>query len=185
MKGNTLKPGKHRKKPMPSAAVGVKLRYFEEPIANVDELDLLAAPPLPGKTHPRQAMADVVPTSDDEVRMALHHPSESTAIEFESDPDAADAAADLASDLGAEFLEAATRGQDVSDVILEHDQDSTDEFIISDEEPGGRKMRGSSDLLREFGGGRRQEKSPSVPPRRAKAAGRSAPSGRSARARAR
>jgi hypothetical protein len=165
----------------------MKPRYFEEPVTNVDELDLLTSPPLPGKTHPRQAMADVVPTADDDVRMPHHHPSESTAVEFESDPEAADAAADLASELGTDFLEAATRGRDLSDVILEREQEGSSEFIVSEEEGGDMEARESSDFLEALGGNPRRARAPSASPSRARVAGRSAPSGpgRSARPRTR
>ncbi len=65
----------------------------------------------------------MIPTLDDEVRGYHHHPNDAGCTEFEVNLDAADAAADLASDLGAEFLEGAARGQDVSDVVMSHDDD--------------------------------------------------------------
>lgn len=85
--------------------------------------------------HPRKEISDVVPTLDDEVRRYHHHPNDAGCIEFETNPDSADAAADLASDLGAEFLEGATKGQDLSDVAMSH-EDSEGElpFLLEDEE---------------------------------------------------
>jgi hypothetical protein len=93
------------------------------------------APPLRGKVHPRSEINDVVPTLDDEVRRYHHHPNDAGSIEFETNPDAADAAADLASDLGSEFLEGATRGQDISELAMLHD-DSDGElpYLLEDDD---------------------------------------------------
>lgn len=81
-------------------------------------------PPLHGKTNPRDVMDAAVPTLDDEHRSYRHHPSENEAIEFEIDPLAGDAAADLAADFGSQFLEGATRGEDLSAIALELDDAS-------------------------------------------------------------
>jgi hypothetical protein len=85
--------------------------------------------------HPRRELSDVVPTLDDEVRRYHHHPNDAGCTEFETNPDVADAAADLASDLGAEFLEGATRGQDLSDVVMSY-EDSEGElpYLLENEE---------------------------------------------------
>ncbi|WP_437581360.1 hypothetical protein [Sorangium sp. So ce887] len=96
-------------------------------------MDAAAAPPLRGKVSPRSEISDVIPTLDDEVRGYHHHPNDAGCTEFEVNPDAADAAADLASDLGAEFLEGATRGQDISDVVMSHDDDDLP-YLLEDEE---------------------------------------------------
>jgi hypothetical protein len=85
------------------------------------DLDDLESPPLSSKVHPSAELSDAVPTLDDEVRDYHHHPNEPGSIEFDVNPYAGDAAADLAGDLGSEFLEGATRGQDISDVLMSHD----------------------------------------------------------------
>ncbi|AGP37204.1 hypothetical protein [Sorangium cellulosum] len=106
---------------------------LDEPFGDV--IDAAAAPPLRGKVSPRSELSDVVPTLDDEVRGYHHHPNDAGCTEFEVNPDAADAAADLASDLGAEFLEGATKGQDMSDVVMSHDDDVGDlPYLLEDEE---------------------------------------------------
>ncbi len=77
-------------------------------------------------------MDDVVPTLDDSDRQFLHHPNESVGEGFSFDPGNADAAADLAGELGADFVEGATRGRDMSDVMLSDEEDAGSEssFII-------------------------------------------------------
>lgn len=90
----------------------------------LEDLDEFAAPPLPGKVHPADAMDEPVHTLDDSDRVFRHHPNDQVSEGFSFDPDNADAAADLAGDLGAEFLEGATRGRDMSDMIMsDEDQD--------------------------------------------------------------
>jgi hypothetical protein len=85
--------------------------------------------------HPRRELSDAVPTLDDEVRRYRHHPNDAGCIEFEVNPDAADAAADLASDLGSEFLEGATRGQDLSELVMSHEDNEEDlPYLVEDEE---------------------------------------------------
>jgi hypothetical protein len=94
-------------------------------------------PPLDSKTNPREAMDDTLPSLDDERRRHRHHPSESEAIEFEIDPLAGDAAADLAADFGSQFLEGATRGEDLGSRVLALDDDSDaplDLLLDEDEE---------------------------------------------------
>lgn len=108
---------------------------------NVDALDDLDAPPLHSKVHPSNEISDVVPTLDDEVRGYHHHPNDAGTTEFDVDPDTSDAAADLAGDLGSEFLEGATRGQDISDVIMSRDEAENelpflfDTEVLSDPDP--------------------------------------------------
>jgi len=81
-------------------------------------------------------MDEVVPTLDDSDRVFRHHPNESVGEGFSFDPESADAAADLAGDLGSEFLEGATRGRDMSDVILSEDQEGLGEpFLVEELEP--------------------------------------------------
>lgn len=63
-------------------------------------------------------MDDVVPTLDDSDRTFPHHPNEPIHEGFSFDPVAADAAADLAGELSADFIAGATSGRDMSDVIL-------------------------------------------------------------------
>ena len=61
-------------------------------------------------------MDDATPSLDDEVSL-YHQPGDARTSGFGYYPDAADAAADLAGDLGATFLSGATRGEDESDII--------------------------------------------------------------------
>jgi hypothetical protein len=77
------------------------------------------APPMRGKTNPRGDMEDAVPTLDDEHRSYHHHPQDTAGVLFGFDPIAADAAADLAGELGSQFLEGATRAQDMSERVVE------------------------------------------------------------------
>jgi hypothetical protein len=101
------------------------------------DLDELEAPPIPGKVHPSAEISDAVPTLDDDVRNYRHHPNEPGSIEFGVDPYAADAAADLAGDLGSEFIEGATRGQDMSDVLMNRDdQEAELPLLYTDETLG-------------------------------------------------
>ncbi len=104
---------------------------FPRPV--LEDLDEFAAPPLAGKVHPADAMDEVVPTLDDSNRVFRHHPNEPVGEGFSFDPDSADAAADLAGDLGAEFLEGATRGRDMSDMIMsDEERDSETPFLVEE-----------------------------------------------------
>lgn len=106
-------------------------REGDSSILQVDELDESYAPPIPSKVHPQNAMDDVVPTLDDSDREFFHHPNESVGEGFSFDPGNADAAADLAGELGADFVEGATRGRDMSDVMFsEEDVGSESSFVI-------------------------------------------------------
>ncbi|MGK3962964.1 hypothetical protein WMF38_02090 [Sorangium sp. So ce118] len=129
-------PGRPRKpaeapSSAPPAAPRLVTSELDDPFG--DMMDAGAAPPLRGKANPRSELSDVVPTLDDESRGYHHHPNDAGCTEFEVNPDAADAAADLASDLGAEFLEGATRGQDISDVAMSHDDDDLP-YLLEDED---------------------------------------------------
>lgn len=104
-----------------------------EPSPLAGDVDELAAPPLPGKLHPPEDMDEATPTLDDETRHYRHHPSDAGTTEFGFDPDAADAAADLAGDLGSAFLEGATRGEDISDVAASRDIDADELPLVLDE----------------------------------------------------
>jgi hypothetical protein len=99
-----------------------------------DEQEDVALPPLPAKTHPPAEMDDALPTLDDEVRRYHHHPNEAGTTEFEVDPEAADAAADLAGDFGSQFLEGATRGEDLSSRVFDEEdrRESEVPFLIED-----------------------------------------------------
>lgn len=131
------KPERHRKDARTPEAAPLRagLKELDEPFAYDVRDDAEASPPLRGKVHPRSDLSDAVPTLDDEVRRYHHHPNDAGCIEFEVNPDAADAAADLASDLGSEFLEGATKGQDLSDVVMSHEDDDGDlPYLLEDEE---------------------------------------------------
>jgi len=76
-------------------------------------------------------MDDVVPTLDDSDRQFLHHPNEPISEGFSFDPESADAAADLAGELGADFVEGATRGRDMSDVMVsEENMNDETPFVL-------------------------------------------------------
>jgi hypothetical protein len=112
------------------------------PLAGVDPAYLDAepregeAPPLHGKVCPRTEMGDATPSLDDAARRNPHHPNDGGTTTFAFDPEAADAAADLAGELGATFLEGATRGEDVSDLAMEmEDREVDDVPYLVDHEP--------------------------------------------------
>lgn len=100
--------------------------------------DLDVTPPMPAKVHPRQDMDDAYPSIDDSDRPYLHHPTDAAAVDFEVDPESADAAADLAGDLGAQFLEGATFGEDLSERAVEHEDEVDTElpYVVEDESEG-------------------------------------------------
>jgi hypothetical protein len=104
------------------------------PMAELDEE--FSLPPLHGKTNPKAEMGDVVPTLDDEVRSYHHHPNDGGGVEFDVDPYEADAAADLAGDLGCTFLAGATRGEDASDLRMTTEDEAENDlpFLIEEYE---------------------------------------------------
>ncbi len=104
----------------------------------VDDLEPFVAPPLHGKAHPPDEMDEATPTLDDEQRGYRHHPSDAGTTEFGYDPEAADAAADLAGELGATFLSGATRGEDMSDVTtsMEDREEGELPFVLDEESEG-------------------------------------------------
>jgi hypothetical protein len=107
----------------------------EPPVPITDDLDDSVAPPLPGKLHPPEEMGDATPTLDDEHRSYHHHPNDAGSVGFGFHPEAADAAADLAGDLGSTFLEGATRGEDMSDFTAMMDDRGEDELpLVLDED---------------------------------------------------
>jgi hypothetical protein len=91
-------------------------------------------PPLHGKTDPPAEMDHAYPTLDDERRGYHHHPSDPATTEFAFDPLAGDAAADLAGDFGSQFLEGATRGEDLSERVLATDDSDASLDLLLDEE---------------------------------------------------
>jgi hypothetical protein len=101
----------------------------QPPVPNAVDLDKRAAPPLHGKAHPPAEMDEATPSFDDEVTR-YHQPRDVGGSAFAFDPDAADAAADLAGDLGATFLSGATHGQDMSDVRMTHEDEEEDELPL-------------------------------------------------------
>jgi hypothetical protein len=123
----------------------------EPPVPNLDDLDEMVGPPQHGKTHRAEDMDDATPTLDDEVRRYHHHPSDAGTTAFGFDPEAADAAADLAGEMGSAFLEGATRGEDPSDLAAQRsDRDEDDlpllldeegEEVVEDEGPASRSVR--------------------------------------------
>lgn len=108
---------------------------LENTTALFGDQEEFTCPPLHGKVHPPAEMGDATPTLDDEVRNYHHHPNDAGVTEFGFDPEAADAAADLAGDLGSQFLEGATRGEDLSSRVLDDEDRSESElpFLIDDE----------------------------------------------------
>jgi hypothetical protein len=121
---------------------GLSLRPFEPgraepPVPILDDLERFVAPPLRGKAHPPGDMDGAKPTLDDEQRRYHHHPNDAGSTEFGYDPEAADAAADLAGDMGQSFLEGATRGDDVSDIVAMASDAAEDELPLLLEEMEG------------------------------------------------
>jgi hypothetical protein len=96
-----------------------------------DDLEPRAAPPLHGKAHPPAEMDRAVPTLDDEVAL-YHRPGDSGSSGFGFDPDAADAAADLAGDLGATFLAGATFGEDMTDADLSPPEENECPLVLDE-----------------------------------------------------
>ncbi|MCC6558355.1 MAG: hypothetical protein IT372_35900, partial [Polyangiaceae bacterium] len=121
-----------RPAPRPSADAPRREALLGTP--DVRDLDELEAPPIAGKAHPSADLHAAVPTLDDDARDYHHHPNESGAVEFEVNPYSDDAAADLAGDLGSEFIEGATRGQDMSDVVMSRDEAESElPFLVETE----------------------------------------------------
>jgi hypothetical protein len=102
----------------------------------LDDLEELAGPPLAGKEHPAHAMDDAILTLDDSDRVFRHHPNDSVGEGFSYDPDSADAAADFAGDLGAEFLAGASSGRDMSDLHMSDSDNDDNETPYLIEEVG-------------------------------------------------
>jgi hypothetical protein len=118
-----------------------------EELPELSEEEDLVSPPIHAKDHPRPEMHDATPTLDDEVRSYHHHPNDAGVTVFGFDPEAADAAADLAGELGTQFLEGATRGEDHGDRVMEAEDalDSEMPFVIEDLEPDEQGEEGASD----------------------------------------
>jgi hypothetical protein len=96
------------------------------------------SPPLHGKSNPKSDMGFVELSSDDDTRNLRHHPNDSGVVDFEVDPDRADAAADLAGDLGMTFLEAAVEGEETTEhVVGEPERASEQKSFLFDEETEG------------------------------------------------
>jgi hypothetical protein len=140
--------------------------YFQS-----SQADEFGAPPLHGKMHPHD-MHFIVPTIDDSHHP--HHPNEAMSSEFDVDPDASDAAADLAGDLGAQFLEGITYGEDMSERALEDAEALENELpYLVEEMPTGPVVSVSPEEL-ERAIARSEDDSPApapsepAPPRRAK-----------------
>ena len=117
-----MKSAKSTKRPISVSHARSPRKGDSSPL-RLDDLDESFAPPIPSKVHPQSAMDDVVPTLDDSDRQFLHHPNEPVGEGFSFDPGNADAAADLAGELGADFVEGATNGRDMSDVRLSEEED--------------------------------------------------------------
>src|SRR5262245_60076328 len=107
----------------------------EPPLPITDDLEPMVAPPLHGKAHPPSEMDEAVPTLDDEVSL-YHRPRDARRSAFGFDPDAADAAADMAGDLGTSFLSGATRGDDMSDVTFSREDEEESDLPLVIEEGG-------------------------------------------------
>jgi hypothetical protein len=113
----------------------------EPPLPIADDLEPFVVPPLRGKAHPPAEMDEATPTLDDEKRSYHHHPNDAGTTEFGFDPDAADAAADLAGELGTTFLTSATLGEDMSDALMtREEQEVGDLRVISEEEEEGPEL---------------------------------------------
>ncbi len=141
--GGRRRAGSARGAKVQAAREGTLPRPFEPgraepPVPITDDLEEFVVPPLRGKAHPPDQMDEATPTLDDEKRSYRHHPNDAGTTEFGFDPDAADAAADLAGELGATFLTGATYGEDMSDVrMTREEQDESELRVIDDEESAG------------------------------------------------
>lgn len=62
-------------------------------------------------------MHEAVRTADDEVRHRERARAQEASTKFRPDPETGDAAADLASELGRDMLDAATSGVDMSELV--------------------------------------------------------------------
>jgi len=120
----------------------------EAPFPILDDLGDEGRPPLHGKVHPRGDMDEVTPTLDDERRRYAHHPSDAGAIEFGFEPESADAAADLAGELGATFLAGATRGEDMSDLEMTRSDTGDEELTLLIDEDGAEAIAEEEDTPR-------------------------------------
>src|SRR5688500_6129727 len=127
--GRRIEP---RARPKPSSAPSKDVA----PLFRVDDLEDFVRPPLPGKVHPPAEMDEGVTTLDDEQRLVPRHANDAGAVEFAVDPEGADAAADLASDLGAQYLEGATFAEDMSERVHEHWEGSPETPLVIQEEEG-------------------------------------------------
>jgi hypothetical protein len=83
-------------------------------------------------------MDEATPSLDDEVTR-FHRPRDESSTMFGFYPEAADAAADLAGDLGSTFLEGATRGEDMSEVAMSNEDREIDNDLplVLDEDQVG------------------------------------------------
>jgi hypothetical protein len=106
-----------------------------------EDRERYVAPPLAHKVHPHAEMDRATPSLDDERR---RYHAGATAFGF--DPEAGDAAADMAGEMGQSFLEGATRGEDPSDLqAMKSDAEEGElqlliegeEALDADEEPEG------------------------------------------------
>lgn len=114
-----------------------RIRPVEEfDVPRLDDLDELDLPPMHGKLYPPSEMDEATPTLDDSDRRYFHHPSDSGVTEFDNEPEAGDAARDLASELGREYLEGVTRVDDMSDIRYSDEEREESElpFVIEEEE---------------------------------------------------
>ena len=94
-----------------------------------EDRERYVAPPLAHKARPVAGMNRATPSLDDERRR--YHAG---ATEFGFDPEAADAAADLAGEMGQSFLEGATRGEDLSDLqAMKSDAEEDELSLLIDE----------------------------------------------------
>jgi hypothetical protein len=81
------------------------------PLVGSDVLDVIGSHGVP-----RRNMHDVIHTSDDEIVERPLGPLEAASVSFRPDPEAGDAGADLAEELGRSYLRSATTGEDISEI---------------------------------------------------------------------
>ena len=81
------------------------------PLVGSEVLDVVGS-----EGAPRRNMHDVIRTSDDEGVARRLGPLEEANVSFRPDPDAADAGADFADELGRSYLRSATTGEDMSEI---------------------------------------------------------------------
>lgn len=105
-------------------------------------LETYEGPPIAAKSNPRGAMAFVTPSNDD-----ARQRTRPDVTEFDVDPEEADAAADLAGDLAAQFLQNAAYGDERAEDAGPPASTERHPFLFDEETRSMHEERISEDLL--------------------------------------